>query len=95
MAFRVRQNHSRLFPKNTVTSEPETVKETNEDGMVEDIVFFVDEETGEIKEEKTYVKSSGNNTSQKVSVSSVTAPKNDASKVFHHKMKQVTQESFM
>jgi len=46
MSFKIRANHDRAFAKAPTVSE---------DDLVEEIAFFVDEDTGEIVEEKQMV----------------------------------------
>ena len=62
MSFRVRPNHDRVF--NSLPSQLENINEDEnwgseeeDDNMIEESVFIVDEETGEIREEKQMVQS--------------------------------------
>lgn len=93
MAFRVRPNHERMF--STPTQQQATTEQTDETELVEDIVFVVDEETGEIKEEKQYVEQSvSNGTTSSTSVVPE-LPRKESAKVFSLAMKKRTKVSFM
>ena len=91
MAFRIRPNHERMFSTNIAKIE-ETSENIEEDDT--ETVFYVDEETGEIKESK---KSDEKKTSVVKSSQPVAPqlPKKDSAKVFGLSMKKRTKVSFM
>ncbi len=99
MSFRVRQNHQRLFPKavvtNTETNQTQNQDGVDEHGMIDEIVFFVDEETGEIKEETTKVKAIVTDKPKMSTRNQPLVKPTTAPTVVHHKMRAVSQESFM
>jgi len=92
MAYRVRPNHERIF--STPAQQQNTIEQSDETELVEDIVFVVDEETGEIKEEKQYVEQPASN--QTTSATSIPElPRKESAKVFSLAMKKRTKVSFM
>lgn len=100
MSFKIRPLHERLF-KSTSSTHLEKPSEEQTSDLVEDSVFVVDEDTGEIREEKQFVERSessfagtpaGNNT-QPSSVPIL--PRKDSARVFGLSMKKNTKVSFM
>src|SRR6185437_11966461 len=94
MAFRVRPNHERIFSTPSQQQSTTSTEQTEETQLVEDIVFVVDEETGEIKEEKQYIEQPvSNQTTSDTSIPEL--PRKESAKVFSLAMKKRTKVSFM
>lgn len=86
MTFRIRPLHERAFSLPT-----QSTKETSETTeLVEDTVFVVDEETGEIKEEKQMVEKT---VAGKDVVPEL--PRKQSAKIFSLSMKKRNKVSFM
>jgi hypothetical protein len=90
MSFRIRPIHDRTFSKKVVTNTTNDVQ-SNETETVEEMVFFVDEETGEISEEKQFVEKEKVNTSPQVTE----APKKESVRTLPLAMKKRDKVSFM
>lgn len=90
MAFKIRPNYERMFSSSTQSMSQQQTKENTE--LVEDTVFVVDEETGEIKEEKQYVERQSSS-SQVQPVPEL--PRKESARVLALSMKKRTKVSFM
>lgn len=89
MSFRIRPIHERTFSTHPVQADNQTLDETE---IVDDLVFVVDEDTGEIREEKQQVERPVSST-QKENIPEL--PRKESARVFPLSMKKRTKVSFM
>ena len=90
MAFKIRPNYERIFSSSTQSTSQQQIKENTE--LVEDTVFVVDEETGEIKEEKQYVERQSSSSQVQ---SAPELPRKESARILSLSMKKRTKVSFM
>lgn len=87
MSFKIRPNYERAFSSKSSVTTP-SVQKTE---MVEDVVFVVDEETGEIREETQYVEQQVTQTGPVKEVEQ----KKESARVLPLSMKKRNMVSFM
>lgn len=91
--------HQRTFSKPVVKNDEDVNSQVNE--VEEEVVFVVDETTGEIKEEKTVKETSSKTKTKKVEAVKANLSNNQIDqakqipKYFGGKMKKISPESFM
>ena len=88
MSFKIRPNHERNFaaPSSRQSDSDSTTE------VVEDVVFVVDEDTGEIREEKQMVERVGSSSSSQPAPN---LPRKDSARIQPLAMKKRTKVSFM
>ncbi len=92
MSFKIRPVHERIFANPTQQRVENNDTENTDDNLVEDSVFVIDEETGEIHEEKQYIEQVKQPTSQ---VPVTVLPRKESARIQALSMKKRTKVSFM